>query len=1774
MAAAHVKSYSKCLLQDLSKCEEIEQAVRDAVVSREDAEDARMKARKAVKDGLSAEDIEIVMKAYTDIMLACTDEINFGIVFNAKSWLFPEGDAYLAWVRLRAKHQPTTNSQKIMLRREFHRSRLGKATRSPDEWIEEMEIIRSRLSALGVQIYDDDLVMQILEGLPKEYDMLVTLLHARYKIDDLTIESLREELNMYYDRMKTKKPGRFKSSDEDHDDNEESALVTGNFKGRCRGCGKFGHKKSDCPDEKKDKSGNKKFTGKCFHCGKKGHKKADCWKLKGKNQDNANAVTEDDDGSEYALVSYSQVYDDGSTASTDISVNDIIDWRGRLILNSQDEYDNDIIDYTDSEDDENLPFVKIDSRNWNKRSYWRDAEINSDSDDQDSVEVNSDNGSNRYEALCCWHAEDDDDSIDVSNVSSDHEENDMTYDDDSSINETYVAGASRTQHVEVEVTSENEKHDEADNLLSYEEQVQLEREEREVYPIFYDSSNTDADGTASEPRSFIAMADRILEIEAAIQREDHADDIQSAFTNVPMDDIPRLHGSLSLQRHTFGVRGVEFMYDNDESYVSISDEDDNEESDVDTHSSDDYEDDMPQAINNENGESSGADSRETVIETLSPEDEMEAAEGDDDVTDNIYLTEAEWLEVVRNVSFAEQDDRAEEIQDSGGSDDVEMALQIGDLSEDVIDEKIWLGDTGASAHMTMSLKGLYELQEYKGNVTVGNGNKLKVTKIGTKIGTVVQKNGERRRITLKQVKYVPELNCNLLSLTQAMQSGFEITGNSNGMWIKKGAMIYEFDRQFKSGSGILFGLKIDDNVVRTNINTSADNKVKAHVMHAKLGHAGETYTRETCRRLGITLQGPFPSCESCAVSKMKQKNVQKFTENKALEKGERLFLDISHVKGKSSGGSKYWLLIIDEATQFQWSYFLSSKKQTKVRLLELVTDLKATKDIIVRTVRCDNAGENRDADNHLRQAGKGVKFEYTSSDTPQHNGVVERRFASLYGRIRSMLHFCRCPESMKLKIWAECANVSSDLYNIQVQKHQDRCPHELFYGSIPMYARNLQIFGQAGVVLKGGTKPLKAKLKSRGVRKYFVGYAKQHNYDVYRMWDPSTGRVSVTRDIRWLDSMLGDDYGDDGTATDHNGSDDDSVSGEETVIKSEHDDDIESEIEHSEDDTSAHSKNEADDLDVDTSHAPVAKSHDKTESDDDVDMVGNSKLQREPNKLNTFYNPTTDDLGDVAFVGGTDELYENPETFNDAWNHPIQIEREKWRAGIIKEFNDMEKRQVWEVVNIADIPEDRRLIGCRWVNKRKRNMVYRARLVALGYSQIPGVDYTDNFAPVIQDITFRIICVMMIMYGWNAEIVDVETAFLYGDLEETIFMKVPDGYEIVNKDKKIDSSKQCMRLIKTIYGLTQAARQFFKKISAVLTEKLNMKKCLADQCLFGRKTSKGSVLITIYIDDTLCVGKQAAIDELKSDLAKHFSTKEEGPLNEYVGCEVIREGKSKLFMSQQVLLKKLERTFGSLVEKLPIYKTPSGTGFRVERCVDADKRIGDEKQSMYRSGIGMLLFLVKFSRPDISNSVRELSKANDGATEKHFRGLLRTVKYALDTKQKALMYQTGDRLETVWKLKAFCDSDFAGDKETRRSVSGYCIYLFDCLIAWKSKGQKHVTLSSTEAEYVAVSDVCCEIMFIRMILWFLGIKIKLPIVVHCDNVGAIFLSYNAKISQRTKHIDTKYRYVGEWVEDGIVKIVFVKSENNVSDILTKNTSQDTFNRHEPKYLDELPKSKS
>jgi hypothetical protein len=207
----------------------------------------------------------------------------------------------------------------------------------------------------------------------------------------------------------------------------------------------------------------------------------------------------------------------------------------------------------------------------------------------------------------------------------------------------------------------------------------------------------------------------------------------------------------------------------------------------------------------------------------------------------------------------------------------------------------------------------------------------------------------------------------------------------------------------------------------------------------------------------------------------------------------------------------------------------------------------------------------------------------------------------------------------------------------------------------------------------------------------------------------------------------------------------------------------------------------------------------------------------------------------------------------------------------------------------------------------------------------------------------------------------------------------------------------------------------------------------------------------------------------------------------------------------------------------------------------------------------MLLYLVKHSRPDIANTVRELSKVADGATEAHWKALLRCIKYVME-----------DNLEG-FNLEGISDSEYAGDPETRISVYGYVLYFCGAPISWKSKAGKSVTLSSTEAEYYATSEVAKEVLFAKQILEAIGIEIKYPIIIKCDNVGAIYLANNHSMSQRTKHIDTRRHFVREFVEDGILKVVFVPTKQNEADIFTKNVTEEIFNTHVPKLMSDVKK---
>ena len=234
----------------------------------------------------------------------------------------------------------------------------------------------------------------------------------------------------------------------------------------------------------------------------------------------------------------------------------------------------------------------------------------------------------------------------------------------------------------------------------------------------------------------------------------------------------------------------------------------------------------------------------------------------------------------------------------------------------------------------------------------------------------------------------------------------------------------------------------------------------------------------------------------------------------------------------------------------------------------------------------------------------------------------------------------------------------------------------------------------------------------------------------------------------------------------------------------------------------------------------------------------------------------------------------------------------------------MIEREVWRKIDRKKILNNRRLIGNKWVFKIKRDGNYRARLVTLGYSQIPGVDYTDNFAPVSHDVSFRIALATMMVGKLDSWVMDVETAFLYGDIEEDIFMKSPVGMEEIDPGS---SPEDCYQLKKEIYGLCQAARQFWKKfVDTIKKESCGFQVNPADPCMFFKENELGICIIIMYVDDILKIGKKEQIQDFASKIQKEFPVKIQHNLADYPGCEFhMNKERTRGWLGQPSIIKSL-----------------------------------------------------------------------------------------------------------------------------------------------------------------------------------------------------------------------------------------------------------------------------
>ena len=244
----------------------------------------------------------------------------------------------------------------------------------------------------------------------------------------------------------------------------------------------------------------------------------------------------------------------------------------------------------------------------------------------------------------------------------------------------------------------------------------------------------------------------------------------------------------------------------------------------------------------------------------------------------------------------------------------------------------------------------------------------------------------------------------------------------------------------------------------------------------------------------------------------------------------------------------------------------------------------------------------------------------------------------------------------------------------------------------------------------------------------------------------------------------------------------------------------------------------------------------------------------------------------------------------------------------------------------------------------------------------------------------------------------------------------------------------------------------------------------ADPCLLTRKTDKGICYIALYVDDCYCAGTTDAIEEVIKELQspKHgYTLKLEYDMTDYLSCHIaFSKKRDKAWLGQPHLIAKLEKTFKDLVKDLTTYKTPGTPHQGILRIKNEpntpkikESMIGKDNHKLYRSGVGMLLYLVKHSRPDIGNAVRELSKVLDNPTPAAFKEMKRVIKYVLDTKEYGLkLFPNQTKGLKEFEMVLYTDSDWAGDKDTRISVSGYCIFLQGVPISWKSKAQRSGTL--------------------------------------------------------------------------------------------------------------------
>ena len=1044
------------------------------------------------------------------------------------------------------------------------------------------------------------------------------------------------------------------------------------------------------------------------------------------------------------------------------------------------------------------------------------------------------------------------------------------------------------------------------------------------------------------------------------------------------------------------------------------------------------------------------------------------------------------------------------------------------IDEDISIAHTVIVDTGASHHIANDA-GLFEHLSFLDDsaerryVTTGGGEKHVVVGTG-----IVSLHGDQGIVKLMNVLYVPSVAVNVVSVSKLTEAGGSATF-TNGKcecWL--------------DNARVLSAPLVGNMFVAEAVMLAMYSKDSTTLWHNRLGHVSHSVLSRMQKLDAVDgfdyapkATKSKPLCEPCVLAKQ-----TRLPFNHAVTDAENpLALVYADTMGpfevESMGGSLYVLVVVDDHSRFCEVCCIASKGDCTDSLLKILAKWQRRTGRKLLALRTDGGGEyvNDVLDSAL--AAQGVEHQLTTSYSPQSNGRVERQNRNLVERALAMMCLAGAPKML----WADALMYSCRVHNVVLASGFKKTPFELMMGKKPDLSM-FRVFGCTAYVHR--PKELRSKLDLRSEKGMFVGLS--HNAKAWRvLMQPADGALHVieSRDVVFHESemralgickeatseeealqiadILGEAPRGSGRAP---------VDPPYLPDGADASNDEADSIEDSSGASNAEELPAPAPVVSDVSEVPEPE-HSEHNANDDHDQVPEPVRRNPPRARRAATTPYD------AYLTAMHALTDEP-TLQEAKS---RSDYPQWQQAMTDEYNSVVSAGTFELV---DPPPARKIIPTRWVFKIKRDAKgnverYKGRIVVKGFHQVPGKDFTEVYAPVSRHATFRLLLAHVAAHDLCLHQLDVKTAFLNGDLEEEIFVKPPPGYEVPNK---------VWRLRKPLYGLKQSARAWHKKLRDGLFVH-GFQVSSADQSLYTLKHQGEMAYLLVYVDDALIAGSERSVAHVKKILTQMFECRDLGVASYFLGMSIVRTAE-ELWLGQPKYARDIVARFGMRDAKPR--RTPLDVNLKLSK---EGEQPSPEEAAKYPEIVGSLLYLCGCTRPDLAQSVGLLSRYMAEPKQEHISAAKQVLRYLVGTCDLGLLYKRDG-----CSMRGFCDADYAGDQDKRRSTSGYVFLLQDAAISWNSKLQPTVAASTCEAEFISASFAAKEALWLRQLLSDFTGTVN-PVQLRVDNQGALALLHHPHGHQRTKHIDVAHRFVQDRVERGELQFKYIATADMVADCLTK-----------------------